>query len=94
MTTKEIPAMSPVLVMKSPNEYPKEVPIIILGGSPHMVAEPPRRVCVLRGERLKPWAVRKLTPKLNTLLLSARMIPEKGRPLWCRGNWMIKKSLL
>ena len=38
----DIPAASPVLVRKSINEYPKDVPMIIFGGSPHMVAEPPR----------------------------------------------------
>ena len=38
----EIPAISPVLVRKSINEYPRDVPMIIFGGSPHMVAEPPR----------------------------------------------------
>lgn len=28
--------------MKSKNVYPKDVPIIMLGGSPHIVAEPPK----------------------------------------------------
>ncbi len=28
--------------MKSVNEYPNDVPIMIFGGSPHIVAEPPR----------------------------------------------------
>ena len=34
--------MSPVCVIKSAKEYPKEVPIIIFGGSPHIVADPPK----------------------------------------------------
>ena len=42
MTTSDKTAISPVLVTKSANEYPSDVPIIILGGSPHIVAEPPR----------------------------------------------------
>ena len=39
---KPVPLFSPVFVKKSLKEYPKEVPIIIFGGSPHIVAEPPR----------------------------------------------------
>ena len=35
-------AMGPVFDRKSPKEYPKEVPMMMLGGSPHMVADPPR----------------------------------------------------
>lgn len=35
-------AIRPVFVIKSANEYPSDVPIMILGGSPHIVAEPPR----------------------------------------------------
>ena len=35
-------AMGPVFDRKSPKEYPKEVPMLMLGGSPHMVADPPR----------------------------------------------------
>ena len=31
-----------MLVIKSLKEYPSEVPIIMFGGSPHIVAEPPR----------------------------------------------------
>ena len=38
----DIPAATPVLVRKSVNVYPRDVPMIMLGGSPHMVAEPPR----------------------------------------------------
>ena len=40
--TKLIPAIAPVFVKKSEKEYPKEVPMMIFGGSPHMVADPPR----------------------------------------------------
>ena len=42
MTINEINAISPVLVRKSIKEYPKDVPMMIFGGSPHIVAEPPR----------------------------------------------------
>ena len=43
MTTgNEIATISPVFVTKSENEYPREVPIIMLGGSPHIVAAPPK----------------------------------------------------
>ena len=37
-----IRATSPVFLKKSPKVYPRDVPIIILGGSPHIVDEPPR----------------------------------------------------
>ena len=35
-------AIRPVLVIKSAKEYPRDVPMMMLGGSPHIVAEPPR----------------------------------------------------
>ena len=37
-----IAAISPVCVINVENEKLSDVPIIILGGSPHIVAEPPR----------------------------------------------------
>ena len=42
MNTSEITASNPVFSTKSANVYPRDVPIIILGGSPHIVAAPPR----------------------------------------------------
>ena len=39
---RAIPAIRPVFVRKSAKLYPRAVPIIIFGGSPHIVAEPPR----------------------------------------------------
>lgn len=35
-------AIRPVFVRKSVKENPSEVPIMMFGGSPHIVAEPPR----------------------------------------------------
>ena len=37
-----MPAIIPVFPIKSPNVYPSEVPMITFGGSPHIVAAPPR----------------------------------------------------
>lgn len=42
MTTSDIRAIKPVLEINSPKVYPRDVPMIMLGGSPHIVAEPPR----------------------------------------------------
>ena len=35
-------AIKPVFVMNCPKEYQRLVPMIIFGGSPHIVAEPPK----------------------------------------------------
>ena len=35
-------AITPVFVTKSAKENPREVPMMMFGGSPHIVAEPPR----------------------------------------------------
>ena len=42
INTRLITAISPVCVINVENEKLSDVPIIILGGSPHIVAEPPR----------------------------------------------------
>ena len=42
MTISDIRAIKPVLEINSPKVYPRDVPMIMLGGSPHIVAEPPR----------------------------------------------------
>lgn len=40
--TSAIRTIEPVLATKSANEYPSAVPMMMLGGSPHIVAAPPR----------------------------------------------------
>ena len=42
VTTKQSAIIVPVFVRKSANESPSDVPIIMFGGSPHMVAAPPK----------------------------------------------------
>ena len=42
MNTRHTAAITPVLPRKSKKLSPREVPMMMLGGSPHMVAEPPR----------------------------------------------------
>ena len=41
-TIRESSAITPVFVTNSKNEYFSAVPIIMFGGSPHIVDEPPR----------------------------------------------------
>lgn len=42
VNTRHTAAITPVLPRKSKKLSPREVPMIMLGGSPHIVAEPPR----------------------------------------------------
>ena len=42
MATRQISTITPVLVRKSKKVRPSEVPMMMLGGSPHMVALPPK----------------------------------------------------
>ena len=42
ITTNETNAIKPVFVRNILNEYPNAVPIMMFGGSPHIVAEPPK----------------------------------------------------
>ena len=42
VNTRHTPAITPVLPRKSKKLSPRDVPMMMLGGSPHMVADPPR----------------------------------------------------
>ena len=40
--TSDTAPITPVFKTKSEKEYPRDVPMMIFGGSPHIVALPPR----------------------------------------------------
>ena len=81
MTTMPTSAMTPVLHRKSPKVRPRAVPMMMLGGSPLMVAEPPRLAVKISaiikgmGSNLSRWARRTLATarKRITVMLSMNM---------------------
>ena len=74
-------AMSPVFRRKSPKVSPRAVPMMMLGGSPLMVAAPPRLAvkisAIIRGmgSNFSKWAKRTLATARNriTVMLSMNM---------------------
>ena len=87
-------AINPVFTRKSAKEYPKEVPMIILGGSPHMVAEPPRLAQKISdrimgmGLNFKSFANSTVTAAKNriTVMLSINMANTEERIIKVRNS--------